>query len=224
MTVSWPVRAESRLRLQDVLLPTYGKPSSLYARRVLLRSSRGDNRADERSAMAAVSPRRALLFTALGPPGRARPISKCCHWRIDPAKCSCGATFGRCLPSGYLTYVREGTLFAVPMDVSKLEVPTFSPDGRWIAYGSGAFRHWDVYVLPFPRNGAEPVQVSKGGGRLPHWLPATRELLFRNDAEDQQSPNHVTIVLNFVSEVRRRLERHAPPGAAGRSVRRPCVV
>src|SRR6185503_17061286 len=29
----------------DVRLPTYGKPSSLYARRVLLRSSRGDNRA-----------------------------------------------------------------------------------------------------------------------------------------------------------------------------------
>src|SRR5262249_38898721 len=33
-----------------------------------------------------------------------------------------GGTFGRYLPSGHLTYVNRGTLFAVPFDVARLEV------------------------------------------------------------------------------------------------------
>jgi len=62
--------------------------------------------------------------------------------------------------------------------------PAFSPDGRWIAYGSGAFGTWEVYVRSFPDNGARPVQVSRGGGRIPRWLPNRRELFYRTD--DQQ--------------------------------------
>jgi Tol biopolymer transport system component len=59
--------------------------------------------------------------------------------------------------------------------------PTFSPDGHWIAYGSGAYGKWEVYVRPFPNNGAPPVQVSRGGGRIPRWLPNRRELVYRTD-------------------------------------------
>jgi serine/threonine-protein kinase len=62
--------------------------------------------------------------------------------------------------------------------------PAFSPDGRWIAYGSGAFGTWEVYVRSFPDTGAPPVQVSRGGGRIPRWLPNRRELFYRTD--DQQ--------------------------------------
>jgi serine/threonine-protein kinase len=59
--------------------------------------------------------------------------------------------------------------------------PSFSPDGRWIAYGSGAFGRWDVYVRPFPNDGSKEVRVSDSGGRIPYWLPNRRELLYRTD-------------------------------------------
>ena len=140
--------------------------------------------------------------------------------------------------------------------------PSFSPDGRWLAYGSGEYGKWEVYVRPFPSNGSKEVQVSRGGGRIPRWLPNGRELVYRTDdqrlmvaaytvkdgsfladkpqpwtsvqlgdtgvlsnfdlqpdgtrvvglmpaarAEDQQSPNHVTVALNFSDEVRRRVGR-----------------
>jgi serine/threonine-protein kinase len=62
--------------------------------------------------------------------------------------------------------------------------PTFSPDGRWIAYGSGAYGRWDVYVRPFPDDGRGEVRISDAGGRIPYWMPNGRELIYRTD--DQQ--------------------------------------
>jgi hypothetical protein len=59
--------------------------------------------------------------------------------------------------------------------------PTFSPDGRWIAYGSGAYGRWDVYVRPFPDDGRGEVRISESGGRIPFWMPNGRELLYRTD-------------------------------------------
>jgi hypothetical protein len=141
--------------------------------------------------------------------------------------------------------------------------PTFSPDGHWIAYGSNKSGTWEVYVRPFPDNGME-VQVSRAGGRIPHWSRHGRELLYRTDDqrimtasyairagsfavesvgpwsrarladtgvlcnfdvgadgriaallpaerdEDRQSENHVTFILNFPSEIRRRLSSRVP--------------
>jgi hypothetical protein len=59
--------------------------------------------------------------------------------------------------------------------------PSFSPDGRWIAYGSGEYGVWEIYVRPFPRSDAPEVRISEGGGRISRWLTATRELLYRTD-------------------------------------------
>ena len=59
--------------------------------------------------------------------------------------------------------------------------PAFSPDGRWVAYGSGEFGVWDIYVRPFPGSDAPAVRVSEGGGRISRWLTGTRELLYRTD-------------------------------------------
>jgi serine/threonine-protein kinase len=141
--------------------------------------------------------------------------------------------------------------------------PSFSPDGQWIAYGSGAFGRWDVYVRPFPNDGSKEVRVSDSGGRIPYWLPNRHELLYRTDdqrlmvtayrvehgsfivekprqwspttladtgvisnldvdpngtrvlallpatLEDRQSADHVTMMLNFADEVRRRLTRES---------------
>jgi eukaryotic-like serine/threonine-protein kinase len=136
--------------------------------------------------------------------------------------------------------------------------PTFSPDGRWIAYGSNESGGWEVCVRAFPDNGTV-VQVSTAGGRIPHWSARGHELLYRTDDQrimaasyaiqtgsfvvqsvrpwspnrladtgvlsnfdlsldgrivalmpaerygDLQPENHITFMLNFQSEVRRRL-------------------
>jgi serine/threonine-protein kinase len=58
--------------------------------------------------------------------------------------------------------------------------PTFSPDGRWIAYGSNESGSWELYVRAFPENGRK-VQVSTAGGRIAYWSPNGRELFYRTD-------------------------------------------
>jgi Tol biopolymer transport system component len=62
--------------------------------------------------------------------------------------------------------------------------PAFSPDGRWIAYGSNEGSKPEVYVRPFPPDpSGGKWQVSNGGGRLAVWSRNCRELFYQ--AEDQ---------------------------------------
>ena len=53
----------------------------------------------------------------------------------------------------------------------------FSPDGKWMAYGSDASGRYEVYVRPFPGPGT-PYQVSVEGGSSPLWARSGRELFF----------------------------------------------
>jgi Tol biopolymer transport system component len=55
--------------------------------------------------------------------------------------------------------------------------PEFSPDGRWLAYGSNASGRNEVYVQPYP-GPASRQQVSLEGGESPAWSPMGRELFF----------------------------------------------
>jgi serine/threonine protein kinase/Tol biopolymer transport system component len=57
--------------------------------------------------------------------------------------------------------------------------PTFSPDGRWIAYASNETGRNEIYVRPFPGPG-EKVTISTGGGNEPFWPSRARELFYRN--------------------------------------------
>ena len=60
----------------------------------------------------------------------------------------------------------------------------FSPDGHWVAYQSGQSGQNEVYVRTFaaptspPAPAAQGSQVSKGGGRQPHWRSDGKELFF----------------------------------------------
>lgn len=60
--------------------------------------------------------------------------------------------------------------------------PVISPDGRWVAHASNETGVFEVYVRAFP-DGGPAVRVSRGGGRVPVWSRARRELLYQTDDE-----------------------------------------
>jgi len=57
--------------------------------------------------------------------------------------------------------------------------PTFSPDGRWIAYVSDESGQYEVYVRPYPARPGK-WQVSIDGGEEPTWSRDGTELFYRN--------------------------------------------
>ena len=56
--------------------------------------------------------------------------------------------------------------------------PAVSPDGRWLAYGSGESGQNEVYIRPFPNVDDGRWQVSTDGGTMPLWSPEGRELFY----------------------------------------------
>jgi serine/threonine protein kinase/Tol biopolymer transport system component len=55
--------------------------------------------------------------------------------------------------------------------------PSFSPDGRWVAYVSYDSGTPQVYVVPFPSTGGK-WQISTDGGQEPRWSKAGHELFY----------------------------------------------
>jgi serine/threonine-protein kinase len=55
--------------------------------------------------------------------------------------------------------------------------PAFSPDGKWLAYVSGASGRSEVYVQPYPGPG-QRILISTGGGTAPAWKGDARELYY----------------------------------------------
>jgi len=58
-------------------------------------------------------------------------------------------------------------------------VPSFSHDGRWLAYVSDESGRYEVYVQPYPGPGGR-LQISTEGGTEPVWNPNGRELFYRS--------------------------------------------
>jgi serine/threonine protein kinase len=62
----------------------------------------------------------------------------------------------------------------------------FSPDGRWIAYGSTESGTDEVvYVQPYPGPG-EKIRISPAGGVEPLWNPNGKELFYRTGTADAE--------------------------------------
>jgi serine/threonine protein kinase/Tol biopolymer transport system component len=55
--------------------------------------------------------------------------------------------------------------------------PSFSPDGKWLAYANNETGRYEVYIQPFP-SGAGRWQVSTAGGAEPNWRKDGKELFF----------------------------------------------
>ena len=60
--------------------------------------------------------------------------------------------------------------------------PTFSPDGRWIAYVSDETGRDELFVRSFPDSGAK-WSVSSGAGTEPVWSPDGKKLYYRAPEE-----------------------------------------
>jgi Tol biopolymer transport system component len=56
--------------------------------------------------------------------------------------------------------------------------PTFSPDGKWLAYESNRSGRNEAYITPFPAGGAQ-YQVSTSGGERPVWRHDGKEIYYR---------------------------------------------
>jgi serine/threonine protein kinase len=54
----------------------------------------------------------------------------------------------------------------------------FSPDGKWVAYGSDEIGRTEIYVRPFPNASSGKWQVSTGGGDQPSWRKDGKELYY----------------------------------------------
>ena len=60
--------------------------------------------------------------------------------------------------------------------------PSFSPDGRWIAYLSDESGTFEVYVRPFPGPGGK-WQISTGRGDSPEWSRNGKELFYKTQGQ-----------------------------------------
>jgi serine/threonine-protein kinase len=103
---------------------------------------------------------------------------------------------GRRLAYSELNPKTGADLWTIPLDLSDPDHPKpgkpepflqtpgqefaakFSPDGHWIAYYSDESGRNEVYVRPFPGPGGK-WQISSGGGKLPVWSSAARQLFYQ---------------------------------------------
>jgi serine/threonine-protein kinase len=85
----------------------------------------------------------------------------------------------------WLLSVGDGPAAAHPfLATSSIEQwPEFSPDGRWLAYGSDESGRHEVYVRAYPGPGLKE-KVSVNGGTQPAWAANGRELFYTEPAPD----------------------------------------
>ena len=91
----------------------------------------------------------------------------------------------------------EGERKILPLVVSPAsdQMPRVSPDGKWLAYQSNETSRFEIYVRPFPGDGAR-VRVSADGGTEPIWNRAGTSLFYR-DGLGQFNEVKVTTGTNF---------------------------
>jgi Tol biopolymer transport system component len=57
--------------------------------------------------------------------------------------------------------------------------PTFSPDGKWMAYLSNRSGAFELYIRPFPNRQAREIQLSHGGAMAFRWPAKGQEIFYR---------------------------------------------
>ncbi|MDQ2666972.1 MAG: serine/threonine-protein kinase [Gemmatimonadota bacterium] len=75
---------------------------------------------------------------------------------------------------------REPHLFAASS--GNLQMPRFSPDGKWVLYQSDESGQFEIYVRPFP-SGSGKYQVSLSGGTEPLWSQDGQRIYYRRGTQ-----------------------------------------
>ena len=88
---------------------------------------------------------------------------------------------------GVIAWLEAGDIWVLPPDGDPApffqsqfneRYPTFSPDGRWLAYASNQSGPSEIYVRPYP-GPAPATPISSDGGVAPAWSLDGRRLYFR---------------------------------------------
>jgi Tol biopolymer transport system component len=82
-------------------------------------------------------------------------------------------------PRTVWTVSLEGNADPEPFLDMALGYPTFSADGRWLAYETNVTGRAEVYVRPFPA-GAPETRISTAGGQSPVWSADGSKLYYRS--------------------------------------------
>jgi Tol biopolymer transport system component/DNA-binding winged helix-turn-helix (wHTH) protein len=79
---------------------------------------------------------------------------------------------------------RQRTLTRITFDDGLQSEPTWSPDGRYIAYSSDRGGKFDIWVQQV--SGGDPVQITKGPGHhwQPDWSPDGKYIAYRSEEGD----------------------------------------
>ena len=81
--------------------------------------------------------------------------------------------------------------------------PSFSPDGRWIAYQTSETGGFEVVVRPFPPapdGQGGKWQISTGGGANPRWSRNTNELLYQTPGGQVMAVSYTVDGDSFVAD------------------------
>src|SRR5262249_48905870 len=75
----------------------------------------------------------------------------------------------------------QRTLTRITFDEGLQDGPTWSPDGRYIAYSSDRGGKFDIWVQQV--SGGDPIQITKGPGRhwQPQWSPDGKYIVYRSE-------------------------------------------
>ena len=95
-------------------------------------------------------------------------------WSPDGKSILCTDADG---PRIYLRSMKDGKLETILETPQRMQMFSFSPDGKFVAYASLESGRNEVYVASFP-SFAVRKKVSDGGGVLPTWTRGGRELLY----------------------------------------------
>ena len=98
---------------------------------------------------------------------------------------------------------RSGQLRAGPVELfrrtpSTNPTPTFSHDGRWVAYASAESGVYEVYVRGFPDDGRQWA-ISTEGGSFPVWSRTANELFYRTEDQLLMVTSYTVVGNSFVA-------------------------
>jgi serine/threonine-protein kinase len=102
----------------------------------------------------------------------------------------------------------DGSVSEFLATAAREHMPTFSPDGKWLAYTSNESGRDEVYVRPFPRTEGAARLISVNGGSGPVWAPDGLTLYYRGASGELMAVS-TTLTPGFTAARPRALFRYA---------------